>query len=121
MYAPTHYELGNDDRPRSPHSSIIALGVEEGLIGLALYLWLLFAIYTQAARQFRTAQVAVEKALLFGAMSATVCLFLLDMTGTRFFSGEIMAYYWMLIGMALNINLASEATFARAARYKVVG
>jgi hypothetical protein len=50
-------------------------------------------------------------------MAATLCLFFLDMTGTRFFSGEIMAYYWMLAGLTLNINsMASETRIPRVAK-----
>jgi O-antigen ligase len=103
-YAETHYALGNDVFARAPHSSIIAIGVEEGVFGLFCYLWLLFAVYKSAARLFRTATDPLDKALSFGTMSATLCLFFLDFTGTRFFSGTIMAYYWILIGITLNID-----------------
>jgi O-antigen ligase len=106
-YAGTHYALGYDVMARSPHSSIIAIGVEEGIFGLICYLWLLIVIYRSAARLFRTAQDPIDTALSFGTMAATLCLFFLDFTGTRFFSGSIMVYYWILTAITLNIDPAS--------------
>jgi O-antigen ligase len=103
QYAATHYEFGYDNVHRSPHSSIIAIAVEEGLFGIICYAWVLIAVYRSAAKRFRTPGDPIEKALSFGTMAATVCLFFLDLTGSRFFSGEIMAYYWILTGMTLNI------------------
>ena len=74
-YAETHYARGHDVMVRSPHSSIIALGVEEGMIGLGCYIWLLTTIYRSAAQRFRIVQNPTDKALSFGTMSATLCLF----------------------------------------------
>jgi O-antigen ligase len=102
-YAARHYELGYDVQHRSPHSSLIALAVEEGIFGLIFYAWLLFAIYRSASVRFHGSIDPLQKALSFGTMSATLCLFFLDLSGTRFFSGEIMAYFWILTGMTLNI------------------
>jgi O-antigen ligase len=108
LYNETHYESGYDDRYRAPHSSVIALAVEQGVFGLIFYFWLLTAVYLSAAKRFRTSEQPIQKALAFGTMAATVCLFFLDLTGTRFFSGEIMAYYWILTGMTLNIMVPSR-------------
>jgi O-antigen ligase len=112
-YGQTYYGFGYDDRARSPHSSIIALGVEAVIFGLAMYLWLLFVLYRSAARCFRTAEHAVDRVLSFGTMSATICLLFLDCTGTRFFSGEIMAYYWILAGITLNVEALKPAPISR--------
>jgi O-antigen ligase len=109
QYALTHYELGYDVQVRSAHSSIISLAVEEGIVGIFFYLWLLFVLYRSSAKLFRTTRDPFEKALSFGTMSATLCLFFLDFTGTRFFSGEITAYSWILAGITLNINPAAPA------------
>jgi O-antigen ligase len=108
-YAETYYGFGYDNMARSPHSSIIALGVEAGILGLASYFWLLFVVYRSAALRFRGAQDSLDRVLAFGTMSATVCLLLLDCTGTRLFSGEIMVYYWVLAGITLNIQLLRPA------------
>jgi O-antigen ligase len=107
-YAETHFAMGYDEKARTPHSSIISLGVEEGVFGLACYLWLLRVIYREATRRFRTVQDPIERALSFGTLAATLCLFFLDFTGMRFFSGQIMAYYWILTGITLNIDSTAQ-------------
>lgn len=87
---------------KGAHSSIIEIGVELGPMGLLLYAWLLFAAYTGGTRVFKGAKHPIERVLGLGLLSATLCLFLLDLTGTRFRNGNIMAYYWILAGMTLN-------------------
>jgi O-antigen ligase len=87
---------------KSAHSSIIEIGVEFGVIGLTLYFWILVATYRAASRVFKTAEQPIDRALGLGLLAATVCLLLLDLSGTRFRSGDIMAFYWILVGITLN-------------------
>jgi O-antigen ligase len=114
-YAATYYDYGYDVQLRSPHSSVIALAVEEGIFGVIFYGWLLFVLYRSAAKRFQASEDPIEKALSFGTMSATLCLFFLDLTGTRFFSGEIMAYFWILTGMTLNIPVSQRPAIGKPA------
>jgi hypothetical protein len=50
----------------------------------------------------KTTTHPVERVLAFSLGAATLCLFLLDLSGTRFRNGNLMAYYWVLAGLALN-------------------
>jgi hypothetical protein len=36
-----------------------------------------------------------------GLFAATICLFLLDLSGTRFRAHTVMTYYWLLVGAFL--------------------
>jgi O-antigen ligase len=87
---------------KSAHSSIIEIGVEQGILGLFFYLWALWAIYRSGLRVFKTADQPIEKVLGLALLAATMCLFLLDLTGTRFRDGNIMAYFWILVGITAN-------------------
>jgi len=95
---------------KSAHSSIVEIGVELGPFGLVFYLWILGAAYRGGSRVFKTADLPVERVLGLGLLAATVCLFLLDFSGTRFRNGNITAYYWILAGITLNAALAGEGT-----------
>jgi O-antigen ligase len=106
-YAATHFRLGYDVEERSPHSSVIKLGVEEGILGLICYLSLMVVVYRSSSLRFRAARNPLDKALAFGTLSATLCLFFLDLTGMRFFTGSIMGYYWILTGITLNTPTSS--------------
>ena len=100
---------------KGAHSSVIQFGVELGLVGLVLYTWILVAAYRGSSRVFRTAGHPIDRALGLGLLAATVCLFLLNLTGTRFTSGNIMAFYWILAGITLNSRLSASNDFARNA------
>jgi O-antigen ligase len=94
---------------KSAHSSIIEIGVEFGVIGLIFYFWILGATYRAASRTFKVSTHPIDRALGLGLLAATVCLLLLDLSGTRFRNGDIMAFYWILIGITLNALPPPEA------------
>jgi len=98
----TWYERGYFNRPKAPHSSIISIGVEEGVIGLIFYFWILSANYRHASKLYKTSLDPLDQTLSLGLMGATVCLLILDVSGTRFMDGNLMLYYWILAGMTLN-------------------
>jgi O-antigen ligase len=104
---------------KSAHSSIIEIGVELGAVGLALYGWILISAYRAASRVFRIAEHPINRALGLGLLAATLCLFILDMSGTRFRNGEIMAYYWILLGITTNA-LPQEQVIPAAGGEQVV-
>lgn len=101
-YGPTIYEKRIDEKPRSAHSSIIEIGIEEGLIGLAFYIAIILVAFSGASRIFRESSDPVDRTLALGFMAATLALLLLDVTGTRFRNSNIMAFYWILAGITLN-------------------
>jgi hypothetical protein len=79
------------------------------VIGLGAYLALLFAFYRRASVVLKRGTEPIDRVLALGLIGATVCLFLLDVTGTRFRNGDIMAFYWILAGMACNAKLTPVA------------
>jgi O-antigen ligase len=114
-YPEVYYQGGYEGRQRSAHSTIIEIGVEEGVVGLFFYFWLLFTIYRGASEILRSRTGGLERSLAFGLMSATVCLLFLDVTGTRFRNSNIMVYYWIVTGMTLNMmSKASSDTRVQA-------
>jgi O-antigen ligase len=106
-YANEYFRAGLGPRPKSAHSSVIEIGIEQGIPGLVFYSWILIAAYGAATRVYRDAAHPVDRALALGLLGATVCLFLLDLTGTRFRNGNLMAYYWILAGMTFNAVAAA--------------
>ena len=83
---------------RSPHSTIIALTVETGLLGLIAYGWLIWTLGRGGLRLARRAPDPFLSSLGAGFVAAVICLVLLDTTGTRFLRGNVMAYIWLLGG-----------------------
>jgi hypothetical protein len=107
-YARLYYEAGYDVKPRSAHATVIETGIEQGMLGLIFYFWLFGAAYRRASAVLKEAQSPVSRTLALGLVGATLCLLLLDVTGVRSRDGKVMAFYWILAGMTLNIPLKGD-------------
>ena len=112
-YGITIYQKRIDEKPRSAHSSVIEIGIEEGVIGLAFYAGIILVAFLGASRIFKASRDPVDRTLALGLMTASVALFLLDLTGTRFRNSNIMAFYWILCGITLNTSLAAPGATQR--------
>ena len=78
-----------------------------GGLGLLGYLGLLGAAAGVCARRARRAQPGTfQRAVGLGLLAATVCLFLLDFTGTRFRANTVTTYFWLLLGAFLGARTA---------------
>ena len=87
---------------RSAHAMMVHIGTEMGVIGLLGYLGLLGSVVIVCGRRVRSAgKGTLERALGLGLVAATVCLFLLDFSGTRFRAHALMTYFWLLVGSYL--------------------
>ena len=87
---------------RAPHATMVQIGTEMGGLGLLGYVGLLGAAAAVCARRARRAQPgSFQRAVGLGLLAATVCLFLLDLTGTRFRANTVTTYFWLLLGAFL--------------------
>jgi O-antigen ligase len=87
---------------RSAHATMIQIGTEIGVLGLVAYLGLLTAATSIAARRaYRASKGSLNRSVGLGLAAATVCLFLLDFTGSRFRANTVTSYYWLLLGAFL--------------------
>jgi O-antigen ligase len=91
--------LGISEDQTATHSSIISLVVELGLIGLVLYAWIMFGIWKKAFGVLRSPGTVLGHLLAAGFIGAVPALIISDVTGGRFYNGEIMAYFWLLAGV----------------------
>jgi O-antigen ligase len=84
---------------RSAHATMVQIGTEMGVAGLLGYVGLLASaaiVCFVRARQAPRGTLAWAAGL--GLLAATVCLFLLDFSGTRFRSHAVTTYFWLLLG-----------------------
>jgi O-antigen ligase len=87
---------------RSAHATMVQIGTEMGALGLVGYLGLLGAVAGVCARRAKSAESGtLERAMGLGLLAATVCLFLLDLSGTRFRAHTVTTYFWLLLGAFL--------------------
>jgi O-antigen ligase len=95
---------------RSAHATMIEIGTEMGTLGLAGYLCLLIAAAAVAIRRaYRAPPGSLARSVGLGLAAATVCLFLLDFTGTRFRANTVTSYFWLLLGAVIGATDSDEA------------
>ena len=90
--------LGRGGEARGPHSTIIKLAVEQGLLGLAAYAWLIWVLYRNAREVRRRGEDPLLVGLSTGFIVALASLVMLDASGNRFFHGPTMTFIWILGG-----------------------
>ena len=89
------------NRNKAVHSSIIALAVEMGLIGVGLYFWILLVLWRTARQHLKVSRQGLGAVLAAGFIGAIPVLIICDVSGSRFQNGEVMAYFWLLGGLLL--------------------
>jgi len=102
---------------KAAHSTIVQMVVEEGLLGLIAYVWLIWALARGARRVARESDDPFLSSLATGVVAAVVCLVLLDSSGTRLPNASVMSYIWILGGsmarMASNLSLQGAPSAER--------
>ena len=84
---------------RSAHATMVKIGTDMGALGLLGYVGLFGAVALVCVRRARSAQPGTfQRAAGLGLLAATVCLFVLDFSGTRFPAHTVTTYYWLLLG-----------------------
>ena len=106
-------------RKKAVHSSIIALAVEMGLIGVGLYFWILLVLWRTARQHLKVSRQGLGAVLAAGFIGAIPTLIVCDVSGARFQNGEVMAYFWLLGGLLLGEASAVRVTPASPAHERV--
>lgn len=109
QYGRVYQAEGYDTKMRSAHATMIEIGVEQGIFALFVYCWLFWTAYRRASALLKDpAATPMARTLALGLLGATVCVLLCDLSGTRSRDGSVMAFYWVMAGMTLNIPLTRE-------------
>jgi O-antigen ligase len=113
-------EVGPTGVPRSAHSSIIEFAVEEGLLGILAYAWLVWMLVRSGRSAARQQDDPFVRSLATGVVAAAICLVFLDASGTRFRNQGVMIYLWILSGSLARLGWTpSPAEVTRPARIPV--
>jgi O-antigen ligase len=95
---------------RSAHATMIEIGTEMGALGIAGYVCLLMSAAMVAIRRaYGAPPGSLVRSVGLGLAAATVCLFLLDFTGTRFRANTVTSYLWLLLGAFIGTTDRDEA------------
>jgi O-antigen ligase len=97
-FAPLWGRFNPEHEEKAAHSTWVEFLVEEGVVGILAYLWLVAIMGLVGFAAWRLRPSSLHSDLALGFMCAVLCLTLLDTSGTRFRNREVMAYMWVLGG-----------------------
>jgi O-antigen ligase len=84
---------------RSPHATVVQIGTEMGALGILGYAGILMSVAgVCVVRARRATRGGFQRAVGLGLLAATICLFILDFTGTRFRAYSVTTYFWLIFG-----------------------
>jgi O-antigen ligase len=100
----------NEEAAKAPHNDYVRVYVETGLIGLAVYLWLLGALFVQAFKTYRIAAPGIARGLAVAFLGSLTALVVLSIAGNLVSQLVILWYFAAIVVLASAVSrLAPEA------------
>lgn len=81
-----------------PHNVFLHVGVEAGIVGISIFLWLFVTIFYAAIRSWRSLNAGYEKMLLLGIIASLIAIFFNGITNTFWRKPDIL-FLWYIIGI----------------------
>lgn len=92
--------LGLEDVKDSAHNTWLRMLAETGVLGLAVFAWLMWRAWSLGVKAMRRARDAFDRALGVGLCGAVVTLGVNCAFGDRFFNVVIASSFWVLCALA---------------------
>lgn len=96
---------------RPPHNDAVRLFIENGIVGLAIYLLFLFALVLLAIKALRTLRFGFDRGLAVG-FTATVAAFLADSMGANLITQFVLLIYVLALAAIVQAWIAYDEVVA---------
>jgi O-antigen ligase len=106
--------------PKAAHSTHVEIACEAGLLGIVGYLACVGALGLGGWRLTRRRDDPFFSDLGVGFVAAVLCLLILDISGTRFREGEVMAFMWVIGGVVTRLAIPTPDGATRLMRPRPV-
>lgn len=93
-------EMGLEEVKESAHNTWLRMLSETGVIGLGLFVWLMWKCWALGLEAMRRARNAFDRSVGVGLAGATVALAINCAFGDRFFNVVIASSFWILCALA---------------------
>lgn len=97
----TYGYLGRVGRFRDTHNYYLKVLVETGVLGLTIFLWLLWKFFRLGYSVFKSAEDPFLASLGLGFAAMVVCAFILNLFGDRWTYQQVDGYFWIVLGCVL--------------------
>jgi putative inorganic carbon (hco3(-)) transporter len=87
----------NEEAAKAPHNDFIRVYVETGILGLAAYLWLLWALFAQARLAYRSAATGLPRGLAIAFLGTVTAVVVLSITANVVSQLVILWYFGAIV------------------------
>jgi O-antigen ligase len=114
----TYKLLGRSEDYTDTHNYYMKVTVENGLLGLVLFLLLLWKMTREAITLMRSSKDPFFRGLGLGFGAMMVCVVVVNCFGDRWMFQQVTAYMWAVLGLVCRAQMAPvlEAVPARGGR-----
>jgi O-antigen ligase len=86
------------ERLSTAHNIFLHIGVESGIVGVLIFLWLFVTVFYAAIKSWRSLKSGYEKALLLGITASLISIFSHGLTDS-FWKKPDALFLWYIIGI----------------------
>jgi O-antigen ligase len=99
----TGYKMGLRHTKDSTHNTYLRVLAEMGIIGIGLFLYLIWRCWTLSLAGARAARTRFDRQLAIGLGGGTIAMIVNCWFGDRFFEFDIMCAYWMVCALVNDV------------------
>lgn len=109
----TYRFLGRSADYNDTHNYYVKVTVETGLIGLGLFLYLLWIMFREGIHLFRSSDDPFFQSLGLSFAGLIVCVLFVNIFGDRWLYQQITAYMWTILGFVCRASIIEQEQAAR--------
>ncbi len=104
----TYRYLGRNADYLDTHNYYVKVTVETGLIGLGLFVYLLWMMMREGIRLFRSSNDPFFRSIGLGFAALIVCTAFVNVFGDRWMYQQVTAYMWTFLGFVCRARMIEE-------------
>ena len=98
---PYYYPGGKIDA----HNTYLIIAAEMGIPALIIFLWIVWIVFRNTLRLYKTTRDPFAKALALGFLGGIFGLLMSNMFGSRLDSQEVSGYFWILAALIVRLSI----------------
>jgi len=92
-----------------PHNSYLQMAAEIGVVGISIFLWMLFVLFRDSIRALRLIELQTNKILLFGFLTGLLGFLIHSFFDTNFYSVQLSSFMWVIMGVIVALQKIEKA------------
>ncbi|MCX5703355.1 MAG: O-antigen ligase family protein [Candidatus Omnitrophica bacterium] len=86
------------------HSNFLHMAAEIGLVGLAIFIWLLYRLFTVCGNIYRRLEDNFLKVISLSLSACLISFLINGLTESSLYSSRVALLFWYMAGFALSLN-----------------